>query len=673
MNITGNQSAENIDKKFFTFWHWFQLVFTLFSLYLIGDVSYRWDAFKFHSSFAEYLPNVALASILWSIVAFLSSTLVWLPMKTFEVVCRLARLKIKVEHLVLYLGIVMIMATSAWIGKKLIWSTFQTSFQLKLTVLISIFCIAIPLVWLLRSKAILWLIAIQERIKPLVWLFAICVMLSLVLVGFHTWSTKTNKAISERIATSSISESDKERPNILLVTFDTLTARDMSVYGYHRETTPFITEWAKTASVFTRTQAASNYTAATTPSLMTGKRTWTHRKYHHDLAAKPFKSDTENLALIMKENGYYNSAFIQNIVTPVNALGISSSVDTAPLVVEFSRPASIEGIIEKYLFLLFGNTFTTYNWLGQDDFIFTVLLRRIDKQVFVTELPPELVFNKFLEIIDDNPRKPFFAWLHIMPPHAPQSPPKPFAGAFNPSGELRGQNRQHTFNAEVVQHDSNNLPWSKEVKRKVKILRDYYDEFIMYCDKQFENFIGEVEKRNWSKNTVIILSSDHGESFEHDYFLHKPSHLYEQVTHIPLIIKEPEQTAAKIINNLVEQVDIPATILDLADIPVPTWMEGSSLLPLLRNGRLPAKKPISVSLYNNVPTDPITKGIIAVWEGDYKLIHYLDNKKSLLFNLKDDPDELNNLFDKKTAIGKQLLSVIKNNLKEANKRIMAEK
>ncbi len=68
----------------------------------------------------------------------------------------------------------------------------------------------------------------------------------------------------------------------------------------------------------------------------------------------------------------------------------------------------------------------------------------------------------------------------------------------------------------------------------------------------------------------------------------------------------------------------------------------------------------------------ITVGSIAVWDGDYKLIHYLYTKKkstSELFNLMNDPDELNDLFDKKPEVGKNLLSLIEENLRKANERI----
>jgi arylsulfatase A-like enzyme len=121
-----------------------------------------------------------------------------------------------------------------------------------------------------------------------------------------------------------------------------------------------------------------------------------------------------------------------------------------------------------------------------------------------------------------------------------------------------------------------------------EIYRARYDEFIRYCDRQFEDFMNEWSKREQSKNTIVIFTSDHGESFEHNYFTHNTIHHYEQVTHIPLIIKEPEQTEGVIVNDLTGQIDLPSTVLDLANIEVPSWMEGRSLVPLLRGQKVPA-------------------------------------------------------------------------------------
>jgi arylsulfatase A-like enzyme len=66
----------------------------------------------------------------------------------------------------------------------------------------------------------------------------------------------------------------------------------------------------------------------------------------------------------------------------------------------------------------------------------------------------------------------------------------------------------------------------------------------------------------------------------------------------------------------------------------------------------------------------ITRGSLAVWEGDYKMIHYLEKDVSLLFNLRQDPDELENLYYIKEDVANRLLNIIRDNLEEANERIV---
>ena len=88
---------------------------------------------------------------------------------------------------------------------------------------------------------------------------------------------------------------------------------------------------------------------------------------------------------------------------------------------------------------------------------------------------------------------------------------------------------------------------------------------------QFGEFVNRLESKDKQKNTIVILTSDHGESFQHGVYGHGSRDLYEQHTHIPLIIKEHNQESGKVIQSLVEQIDVPATILDLVDIPVPEF------------------------------------------------------------------------------------------------------
>jgi arylsulfatase A-like enzyme len=171
-------------------------------------------------------------------------------------------------------------------------------------------------------------------------------------------------------------------------------------------------------------------------------------------------------------------------------------------------------------------------------------------------------------------------------------------------------------------------------------------------------------------NTIIILSADHGESFSHGYQGHAGNHLYESLVRIPLIIKMPSERKGNVINMPVSQIDIAPTILDLAGIPAPDWMEGRSLLPLVKGKSLDPRPVYSMQLIENRSFgEPITKGTIALREGDYKLIYYLKDKKSLLFDLRSDPDEMQDISQQKQDVTKRLTGLIVENLSRANTEI----
>lgn len=646
-------------NKSISYWKTFRVVFVIFSLYLLRDAFYRWDGFRYHSTFYEFIPSVALVTIFWSLVAAFTVLVIWLLLGGFEWFCQRMRWKIKAEFILVFIGIFSLLVIAALIGKGMISKAGLTLLS-KSAILLSVFFIAILLTWRIRNNFDIF----HERITPMVWLFGIWAIVSLPMVGYHTWFKQTDNSISQGVFQSSIS--DMRQPNIIIVSFDALTARDMSLYGYNRPTTPFIDEWAKTASVFNRFQSASNWTASAAASMMTGKRVWSHRMFQGD--SKLFKSDTESLPLVLKKNGYYNMAFVANGYASVKRLGIDNGFDIAPRNTEFGKSRTLVGIrfgmLDIMLSRFFGDKIKSYSWIIFPDFILGKLLREIFLYPSVmtqTEAPPESAFKYFLKTVDNGIPEPFFAWIHLYPPHDPYLPDETYMSMFNPSPKLRSFSKQ--MEEEVEAHTiKNDEDW--------EIYRARYDEFIRYCDKQFEDFVKKVRGRDGLKDAVIIFTSDHGESFEHGYFTHNTNHHYEQVTHIPLIINEPDRGEGIIINDLIEQIDLPPTILSLADIPVPSWMEGRSLLPLMRGEQLPSKYVYSMSFQKNPSTsDGITKGTVAVWEGDYKVIHYLEDNKSLLFNLREDPDELNDLFDKKSEIARHLLPLIKDNLKKVNERI----
>ena len=660
--------------KRLTFWHLFRPTFVVFSLYLMGDAFYRWDGFSYYASFREFLPSVALVFILWSFVAVLAAILLWLSFRILNLTFRIIGLEIEFEHLLLYIGVFMLFGALVWKGKKIIWPYVQTTFQIKLVVLLCISIVSLLTVRLFRDKAKQWTGIFMQRITPLVWLFGIFVILAVPLIAYYTWRDGPDITVSQKI-TPNLSV-DKNRPNIILVTFDALAARHMSAYGYNRETTPFISKWSKNATIFSMAEAASNFTTPSAASLMTGKRVWTHQTYHIE-GMKPVRSSTESLPRVLKDNGYFNVALIVNPFASIRVLGMSNSFDIAPLTSELGEPASLFGwkfgIIDVMLYRAFGDKIRLHNWILKNDFILGKFLNLVSRNVNRTEVPPERAFNNLLEIMDNNIPKPFFAWIHIFPPHDPYLPPKPFQGEYNPSPKLRTYKSQEKLVDESYTYLFRFRRIPDEMLRASDLMRDYYDEYVAYIDKQFEDFIEESNKRK-TGNTVFILTADHGESFEHGYLTHGGPFLYEQVTHVPLIIKEPGQGDGQVVGDTVEQIDIPATILDLANIPSSSWMEGRSLVPLMRGEKLPSKPAFSMNFEQNRSRgNQIINGSIAVWEGDYKLIHYLERNESLLFNLKQDPDELDNLIDREPEAGQHLLYLIQDNLNNANESIRMEK
>ena len=653
-----------------SYWRVFRLVLVIFFLYLLGDVFYRWDGFRHNASFSEFLPSIALVSILWSFIAFLTSISIWLIVKVLEWLLQLYSRKVRAEHLFYFFIFFGVLLALSWGIKRHVLGGGST-LAIKLIVFCSVSAAAIISTWMCRQKFDI----IQKNITPLVWLFSALIILSIPIVGFNTFSKQPNNVILHRVNKSLVNNTG--RPNIILVTFDALTVENMSLYGYDRMTTPFIDKWAKGASVFTRAEAESSWTAPTTASLMTGKRAWTHQFFHPD-NPYPVKSDTENLPLLLENSGYTTMSFVVNkkVASP-ERLGVAKNFQISPLKTDLSVTASLLGDVDVFLYKIFFNKIKLYDWILMPDFALKKIVDRFIKydNRTVTQYPPEIAFNSFLKVLNKNNTEPFFAWIHLYPPHEPYLPPNPYIGTFNPSNAFRTHNSQSKVIMNSFKAIAKAYP-SQDVQSIVDILRSRYDENIRYCDEQFKNFVEHLQKRDKLKNTIVILSSDHGESFEHNWVGHglgQDGALYEEVTHIPLIIKEPDRNGGLVIHDLVEQIDITATILDMAHISIPEWIEGRSLVPLMRGKSLPSR-PIFSILTRRPRGLKIDTGIIAVWEGDYKFIHQLrKNKDDELYNLKNDPDEMNNILDKEPLISRRLLGLIQDNLKKANQRIVGKK
>ncbi len=165
-------------------WQLFRLIFVLFSLFLLGDVFYRWDGFRTYSSFSEFIPAVALVFIQWSLVSVILTIVFWMAVRLLYYICALFGFRIKFDYLLLYLGVFVFLGAVVWKGKKITLTLLQTTLLVKLIALVVVAFISLVLARILSDWFSRFLKLIQEKLTPLVWFFGLILFLSIPFYSF---------------------------------------------------------------------------------------------------------------------------------------------------------------------------------------------------------------------------------------------------------------------------------------------------------------------------------------------------------------------------------------------------------------------------------------------------------------------------------------------------------
>ena len=201
-----------------------------------------------------------------------------------------------------------------------------------------------------------------------------------------------------------------------------------------------------------------------------------------------------------------------------------------------------------------------------------------------------------IDMLEKNAGKQFFMWLHYMDPHD-----------------------------QYIQH--------AEAPKFGRRARNLYDAEMWYTDMWIQKLFDWCAKHDWWKNTVVIISSDHGEAFgEHDMWKHAFA-LWEVLTKVPLIFKVPG-VEGRVIDERRSHLDLAPTIMELmGEKPDPSFT-GKSMVPELFGGEPDNREPIIL----DIPADTYNPNTRVAIKGDYKLIED-PGPKYKLFNLTEDPDE----------------------------------
>jgi arylsulfatase A-like enzyme len=471
--------------------------------------------------------------------------------------------------------------------------------------------------------------------------------LSVLSIPFFSWKLE---ALRDAWNDPPAAMAPRPRPHIVLLTIDALSAEHMSLYGAPLPTTPELAAFAQSATTFERAHANANFTTPGIASILTGTRPWTHRALQ--LPVWPRESARRNSLPALLQRSGYQTGYVSTSPWAGGAKnGLDNYFDYASRDRVRGGPLCNDGLssVLKYTcpaveIPLFGEA---------QSHLETARASRDN-----LEFDPRLAIEpaiQWLRRVDKS--KPVFLWLHLLPPHSPYAAPKPWLGHFDPSDDARLA-------------DDSEPDWQfllgEIPKDRVRTFQARYDESVEYVD----HYAGEFLRRALQilgDNTVIVITADHGESFAHGYGGHAGPGLYEELIHVPLIIRLPGQRGEVRSPVLAEQVDIAPTLAELAGVQPPSSWEGRSLL-----GTQPAKPIFSMNFEENARRSPLATGSIAVVEDHWKLVRYLGALRypsmpplhDVLYDLAADPGELIDRSAEEPAVVKRLSDMVAAELAE---------
>ena len=456
------------------------------------------------------------------------------------------------------------------------------------------------------------------------------------------------------------------RPNIVLITFDALSAADMSLYGYKLTTTPNMDKFASESFVFDNMYSNSHWTKPSVTSLLTGMYPSKHKLYNIFYGNRFLKEPEKTLPMVLKENGYYTCALTNNFIyAHPFCNGTGYSFDSSSYETDLWQLPDTD----KFFFILrYGR------WLSlirlQCEVWLCLMARPYWHLVPATKwgrrsaYDSERLFKKAKFIMEEQ-KRPIFLWMHIIDPHGPYLPPEPFRYKFLQEDIYSSHESLYEFTLDIAPSGN----YSPSHQGSVDKLRLRYDENILYADHIFEEIIDYLKSRGDWDETVVVISSDHGESFEKGFWGHFWKHsgpvMHQSLIHIPLLIRLPGIAKGERIETNSELIDIAPTILEYCGIEKPEWMQGESLLSKVQNGPdspNSGRVIFSMQLDGNKFSGPFRRGTVAAIEGQDKLIMDIGSRGIKLYDLADDPGENHDLSGIQTAKAEKLKDAIEKQL-----------
>ena len=452
---------------------------------------------------------------------------------------------------------------------------------------------------------------------------------SLALVGFTVCGFFVSVTV---LKATDVKKNISDKPNVVMILLDTLRSDHLSSYGYQRRTTKHIDAFSKSAIVYKNAYAAASWTLPSISSIFTGTYPGyhgAHRATEGDGAISRLAEKNITLSEILVQNGYRTAGFVSTYFVS-NHVGLGQGFqhfdDGLPSFACAFKSLSLVRFARKF--------FPVMDYLAFNGYFGNRKSFQINN----------LAASWLNKVPNDDP---FFMFLHYFDSHTPYLPGPLGLSHENVPVKIKrkfGRGGPDYYNLEKSITTAVNQGDESLSQEAYDYLVGNYDSEIVSLDENINLLFNILRERGLFDNSLIVLLSDHGESFgEHNLMLHGLA-LYEDNLRVPLMIKYPlEDKRKSIIDYPVSLTGLMPTILNYLEIPVPESVQGTSL----------EDKETQIIISQNYP-DVAWKKVPGFQRFNHRLISSVvdgykyikvSNGRDMLFNLKEDPAEVQNIID----------------------------
>jgi arylsulfatase A-like enzyme len=258
--------------------------------------------------------------------------------------------------------------------------------------------------------------------------------------------------------------------------------------------------------------------------------------------------------------------------------------------------------------------------------------------------------EKSIEFVREARQGPWLLSVNVYDPHPPYNPPWEYYRRFNPDElpgpRFRESDLEHQAKLMRAGVDFQSPPRRPEEFEGKKVQAAYY-AMIEQVDEQLGRILDALEETGQRENTIVIFSTDHGESLGDHGLTQKGCRFFDGLTRVPLIMAWPGQFRAGLRSDaLVELTDVMPTLMECLGLPIPDGTQGRSLLPILRGQAPPDRhrEYVRCEYYDAAALPNRTFGTM-YREGRWKLNVYHGTGVGELYDLESDPYEFVDLWD----------------------------